>query len=158
MHTLLDPEIITVEQRIVDLPHSGEVMLSVLHTTRDPHPTMDLLEHTVRSQEEFMVVPVPKEYIGVVVVDATPQRGGGGASGVLTIDPGGESDASLIGHEFAHTYWSFSPTWIAEGGADFMTTVPAGVEFSDNECGLVDNLEELVCFTANTSGRTSRVR
>ncbi len=50
-----------------------------------------------------------------------------------------------IAHELAHTYWSFFPGWISEGGAEFMAGVSTGSGFFifGTECSLVDNISEL---------------
>ena len=143
LDTLLDPAQVAEERRVVHLPHSGKVTLSVIHLSPGMYRTMDILEQMVRSQETFMATPLPRSYVGLVVADATPAGGGGGPSGILTVDPGGEENRYLISHELAHMYWPFFPPWIAEGGAEFMTTVSADMQFSSNECSLASNLSEL---------------
>ena len=104
---------------------------------------MDILETTVRIQEEFMDIPFPRSYVGLLVADATTAGGEGGPSGVITVDPGYAEDNYIIAHEVTHTYWNFFPSWIAEGAADFMTTVSADKQFSSHECSLADNLSDL---------------
>ena len=143
MDTLLDLGTGAVEKRVILLPLAGEATLSVLNVNPGDYSTLDMLERIVLAQEEFMGVPFPKTYIGLLVADATSAGGGGGPTGVLTVDPGYVEDAYIIAHELAHTYWGFSPPWIAEGAADFMTTVSAGKEFSSNDCSLGDTLSDL---------------
>ena len=127
LETLLDPDQVAVEKRVIQLPLKGEVTLSVVHISPGAYRTMDILEKLVRTQEHFMAVPLPRSYIGLLVADAIPV--GGGPSGMITVDPGSAENGRLIAHELAHTYWPFFPPWIAEGAADFMTTVSAGMEF-----------------------------
>ena len=149
LETLLDPDAVTVEKRVAHLPHSGAVTLSALFIGSGNHRTLDLLEHAVRTQEEFMALPFPTSYVGLVVADATSHRGGGGPGGIITIDPGSEENLHLIAHEAAHTYWPFSPGWISEGGAQFMEAVTknaqtgAALEPYHASCALASNLREL---------------
>ena len=141
LDTLLNPEQIAVEKRVIQLPHSGEVTLSVIHVIPGTYRTMDILEQMVRTQEGFMAVPFPRSYVGLLAADAIPV--GGGPSGIITVGSRSAENRYLIAHELAHTYWSFFPPWLREGAADFMTTVSAGTEFSSNECSLADNLSDL---------------
>ena len=145
--TLLDPEQVTVEGRVVQLPHSGEMTLWVINVSPGAHRTMDILEQLVRTQEGFMAVPFPTSYLVLLVADATRHAGGGGPGGVLTVDPGSEEDRYLIAHELAHSYWNFAPLWLREGAAEFMTTISAGKEFSSNECSRANNLSDLERLT-----------
>ena len=132
-----------VQKRIIHLPLAGEVTLSVLNVEPGAYGTMDHLEQILRAQEAFMDVPFPRSYVGLLVADATSEGGGGGPSGLLTVDPVYVEDGYIIAHELAHTYWGFWPSWIAEGGADFMTTVSANKQFSDHDCSLGDTLSDL---------------
>ena len=143
LDTLLDPAQVFVERRSIQLPYSGETDLSVVHISPGTYRTMDILEQLLRSQEEFMGTPFPTSYVGLLVADVTASRGGGGPGGIVTVDPGYEEDRYLIAHELAHTYWPFSPRWIAEGGAEFMTTISANTQFSSNDCSLADSLSGL---------------
>ena len=141
--TLLDPAQVNVEERVIHLPLSGEMDLSVIHLNPGSYGTMDILEQMTRSHETFMGVPYPTSYLEVVVVDATPHLGGGGPQGIIIIDPGHEEDAYLIAHELAHSYWNFAPTWLREGAAEFMTTVSGDQAFPNNACGAAENLSAL---------------
>ena len=143
LDTLLDAGTSAVEKRIIQLPLAGEVPLSVLNISPGDFRTMDQLEQLVRAQEGFMGIPFPRSYVGLLVADATSAGGGGGPSGVLTVDPVYVEDGYIIAHELAHTYWGFSPAWIAEGAADFMTTVSVNKQFAPQNCGLGDTLSDL---------------
>ena len=142
LDTLADPLQTTVLKRVVLLPHTGEVTLSVIHIGPADIRTMDLLENQVRTQERFMGAPLGNNHIGLLVADATGNAGGGGRSGIITVDPGKHQDSRLIAHELAHVYWSFFPPWISEGAADFMSTISADAQFSSGECSLASNLSE----------------
>ena len=143
LDTLLDLGPDAVEKRIIQLPLAGEVTLSVLNVNPGAYSTMDQLEQILRAQEAFMDVPFPRSYVGLLVADATSEGGGGGPSGLLTVDPAYVEDEYIISHELAHTYWGFFPPWIAEGGADFMTTVSANKQFSSHDCSLGDTLSDM---------------
>ena len=144
LEVLLDPEQTTVEKRVVELPYTGETIVSVIHVTPDAtYATMDILEQSLRRQEGFMKIPFPKTYVGLLVADATPAAGGGGPTGLLTVDPGLEENKHIIAHELAHTYWALPSVWITEGGAEFFSAISADVVFSSNLCGIADNLSEL---------------
>ncbi|MCY4624098.1 MAG: hypothetical protein OXC99_03730 [Chloroflexi bacterium] len=107
---LLDPSRITIDKRDIQLPHTGDVVLAVVHVTPGAqHPTMDILERMVRHHEAFMGIPYRWDYIAVLVADVNNAAGGGGPAALLTIDPGREPDALLIAHELAHVYWPYSP-------------------------------------------------
>ena len=143
LDTLLDLGQNVVEKRVVRLPLSGEVTLSVINVSPGDYSTLDILETTVRLQEEFMDIPFPRRYVGLLVADATAAGGSGGPGGLINVDPGYAEDDYIIAHEVAHTYWNFFPSWIAEGAADFMTTVSADKQFSSHECSLGDTLSDL---------------
>ena len=125
---VLDRERTPVDTRLVELPHTGEVTLSVVYVEGGAGGTLDILEELVRAHEAFMRTAFPISHVAVVVADVSPARGGGGPSGILTVDPGSEEDRYLIGHELAHVYWPFYPPWIAEGAAEFMASRVAEFE------------------------------
>ena len=143
LDTLLDLGPDAVEKRIIELPLAGDVTISVLNVDPASYRTIDILEQVLRAQEGFMDVPLPRSYIGLLVADATPHGGGGGPGGLITVDPIYAEDDYLIAHELAHIYWAFSPKWIAEGGADFMTTVSVDKEFSSEDCSWAEALSDL---------------
>ena len=154
LNVLLDPEQTIVKERSVTLPYSGEVVLAVVWpgdggTDTRASQTLDLLEHAVRTQEEFMGVVYPKDYAIMLIADVSPYSGGGGARSIITIDPPFFEDYSLIAHEAAHTYWNVSPAWFQEGGATFLemisTKARTGGPFPQpsNSCDSITSLDEL---------------
>ena len=143
LDTLLDLGPGAVEKRISQFPLAGEVILSVLNVNPGGQSSLDRLEQILRAQEGFIGVPLPRSYVGLLVADATSASGGGGPTGLITVDPGWEESDYIIAHELAHTYWNFFPAWIAEGAADFMTTVSANKQFAPQDCSLGDTLSDL---------------
>ena len=128
VNTLLDPTRIIVEKRRISLPRSGEMDLAIIRTAPGPARSMDLLEQSVRSIEEFMGTPFPTNYIAALfeeVTEAGTNFGGTfiGMHPKYDLDDG-SWDANLLPalttHEVAHYYWIGSRVWIDEGGATFM--------------------------------------
>ncbi len=155
----LDPELVgflldntseLVKRRSVTTPISGKVKLSVIQLEPGDYDTLDLLEKTLRIQEQFIGVPFPKSYARVLVADVDRSGGRGGSDAQVIIDPGSEDDMDLISHELAHTYWHLDPKWIVEGAADFVSTIVrvahTGSELPapHDKCSLTDNIADLV--------------
>ena len=128
--TLLDPTQITVEERAIRLPRSGEMDLAIIRTAPGAARSMDLLEHSVQSIEEFLGAPFPTNHVAVLFEEAVLENAAGTHFGThITMLPrydvdDGSHDAnflpSLTAHEVAHYYWRGSETWIDEGSATFM--------------------------------------
>ena len=163
LDVLLDPEKTTVEERSIIVPLAGEVALSVIWPSATdataPLRAMDLFEHTIRAQEEFMGVPFPQTY-AVLLVDDNFARGGTGDADAIIVTSLGE-DWDLITHETAHTYWSFIfwPEWIKEGGATFLSEKVSSPPLSQTSVSgcTSDNLADWVRLEEElrTEGRPS---
>ena len=129
---LLDPSKVLLERRTVTLPLSGDVILFIIRTSPGAERSMDLLEHSVRSAEEYMGAPLPTNYVGLLYENAVPGSFAGTNFGThVTIVPkfdtdDGTTDAELAGliiaHEVAHYYWSGNADWVDEGAAEFMAS------------------------------------
>ena len=149
VQSVLDSEPELVERRTVTLPYSGEVELGVIKAEGGTDLTMDLLEHALRIQEEFMGVPFPKDYATLLIADLSNRGGRGGYDARMIVDRAYEEDLAIIAHELAHTYWHHGPNWIVEGGAEFLSFVSessyTGAPLPDpqDSCSLTDNLAEL---------------
>ena len=128
---LLDPTQITVEERAIRLPRSGDTDLAIIRTAPGAARSMDLLEHSVRSIEEFMGAPFPANHVAVLFNEEAVLEGAAGVNfGThMTMLPEYDVDdgsheanflPSLTAHEVAHYYWRGNETWIDEGGATFM--------------------------------------
>ena len=152
LERLLDPELVTIEKRLIQTTYSGEILLAVLVSEPGANaPTMDILEQVVRHHEEFMEAPYPRGYVMLLVANVSDRGGGGGgARGFLTVNPGLARDATTIAHEVGHQYWPFAPIWIAEGVATFMEFKYTGRPSFRRNCTLADNLSGLDAYIRET--------
>ncbi len=157
--TLLDPDQVTLEERVIELPLAGETDLAIIRTGPGADRSMDLLEHSVRYAEEFMGVPFPTNYVGWLVGDAVTPTFGGNYYGthIVTlpkydVDDGSheaEFAGSLVAHEVAHYYWSGNSNWVDEGASDFMASTSENartggpIEVTNDPCGYVRTIAEL---------------
>ncbi len=157
--TLLNPSNVVLEPRTITLPLSGEVVLTIIRTGPGAARSLDLLEHAVRSAEQYMGAPLPSNYVGLLFENAVPGSFAGTNSRThITILPGydvddGNRDAAFAGeviaHEVAHYYWAGNANWIDEGAADFMAAVIGSVgtgrptEVGNPPCAYAGNIAEL---------------
>ena len=133
--TLLDPDKVDLEQRVVELPLAGKTLLAIIRTSPGSEQSMDLLEHAVRYNEEFMATSFPTGYVGWLFADAVGGGFGGTNFGThIASGPGydvfDDSDSNEaygvgqhIAHEAAHYYWRGHNSWLDEGIADFIAAV-----------------------------------
>ena len=156
---LLDYSKVFVEQRTITLPLAGEVVLFIIRTGPGAARSMELLEHSVRSAEEFMGAPLPTNYVGLLFADAVSGSNAGANFGThIAILPkydvaDGSHEAGFVGstiaHEVAHYYWSGNEDWVDEGAADFMASVIDGARtgrplvVTNPPCGHAGSLAEL---------------
>ena len=163
--TLLDPELVTLEEHTIDLPLAGETHLAIIRTGPGAERSMDLLEHAIGQSEGFMDESFPTGYVGWLFGDAvTPSFAGTNfgthiatLSKYDTVDTDdSEHTGSHIGHEIAHYYWSGNADWIDEGASDFMASVsesvrtgrPVGV--TNNPCPYIRTIAELEALEATS--------
>ena len=93
---------------------------------------MDLLEHSVRTIEEFMGEEFPVRFIGILFKDAVNAAEGAAGTNFGNViaqrakydvdDDSPEANflPELTAHEIAHYYWRSDEDWIDEGAATFM--------------------------------------
>ena len=162
LDTLLDPEMVTLEESVVQLPQSGETRLVIVRTGPGARRSMELLEHSVRIAELFMAAPLPTNYVAVLYETAVAGAFDGTNFGThIAILPrydvdDGSRDAELAGHiiahEVAHYYWNGNANWVDEGASDFMASVSEfarigkTVSISNPPCSMarfIQNLETL---------------
>ena len=133
IETLLDPNQVTVEERTVHLPLSGDVDLAVIRIEPGAQRSMELLEHSARSAEAFMGEPLPNRYVGLLFAEAVNPGAAGtnfethiAVRPVYDVDDGSQQAQyliSIIAHEVAHYYWRGNQAWVDEGAADFMASI-----------------------------------
>ena len=156
---MLDPSRVHVEQRTVTLPLSGDVTLSIIRTRTGASRSMDLLEYSVRSVEEYMGLPLPTKYVGLLYENSVSGSSAGTNFGThiailpaYDIDDGSheaQSSGSTIAHEVAHYYWSGNEDWMDEGAADFMASIVEGartgqpIGVTNPPCGYAGTIAEL---------------
>ena len=157
--SLLDPDQITLEERIIDLPLAGETHLAIIRTGPGAERSMDLLEQATRTIEAYMATPLPTNYVGLLFEDAVPGDNAGanfgthvGALAKYDVDDGsGEAELAghLIAHEVAHYYWSGNRGWVDEGIADFIGSLSENtrsghpIEVTNSPCPYTPNILEL---------------
>lgn len=152
MRAMLDPQRTSVEQRRITLPSTGEIELSVVRldaarADEMDSPTMDLLEHSVRTTEAFIGAPFPTKH-AIVVVSEAPRNAGGGDVTLSTI--GGSDDIHFIAHEIGHSYTMGPQLWTNEGSAELLAAIARqtldGKPLPDaqSSCSLASNISELV--------------
>ena len=130
---LLDSSKVLLDRRSITLPLSGDVILFIIRTSPGTERSMDLLEHSVRSAEEYMGAPLPTNYVGLLYENAVPESFAGANFGThiailpkFDVDDGttdAEFAGSNIAHEVAHYYWSGNANWVDEGAAEFMASI-----------------------------------
>ena len=159
VNTLLDPDKVSLEERVLDLPLAGETLLSIIRIGPGAERSMDLLEHAVRHAEEFMAAPFPTGYVGWLVGDAVTPTFAGNNFGTHMVtlpkfdhDDGSEfaeAAGAVVAHEVAHYYWSGNSTWVDEGIANLMASVSENartgqpVEVTNSPCGYARTIVEL---------------
>ena len=156
---LLDPAKVSLERRTITLPLAGNVILVIIRTAPGAARSMDLLEHSVRSAEEYMEAPLPTSYVGLLYENAVPGSNAGTNFGThIAIRPkydvdDGSHEATFAGsgiaHEVAHYYWSGNEDWVDEGTADLMASVIEGarigrpIAVTNTPCGHAGSIAEL---------------
>ena len=161
---LLDPAQVTQEWRTVTLPHSGDVDLVIIRTGPGAQRSMDLLENAVRSAEDFMGVPLPTNYVGLLFGNTVSGYSAGTnysthvvALAEYDVDDGSrnaEFTGHLIAHEVAHYYWTRGRDWVDEGLSDLMASVAENartgqpVDVTNDPCQHTDSIAELERLTA----------
>ena len=150
-----------LEERVIDLPLSGETLLAVIRIRDHVTPNMDYLEHSVRTIEEFMGEPLPTGYVALYFDDANVRSGGGAGTNfgthiAMSLDYDVENGRlwdyapSTIAHEVAHYYWrGNSRDWADEGPAMFLESIAENARIGEpvrvrsNPCAAAETIGEL---------------
>ena len=165
LEIVLDTERTWVDREVIELPLAGEVGLTVVESRVSDEQyfaldieallePMDLLEHSLRTYEEFIGEAFPKSHLVLIVADVEGFRGGDYGHGVIASR--WRSSGYIIAHETAHIWnvepsWLTQPTmWIAEGAAEFLTAISErarrGTPLPEptDSCSLATSIAELV--------------
>ena len=169
---LLDPGKVSLEERTIRLPLSGDVTLVIVRTGPGAARSMDLLEAAVRGAEEFMGAPFPTRYVGLLFENAVTGSFAGTNFGThmailpkYDVDDGSreaEFAGQNIAHEVAHYYWGGNADWVDEGAAELMAAVsesrrtgsPVGV--TSYPCAHAGSIVELEGLEADRDAREFR--
>ena len=139
---LLDPDTVTLEERTIDLPHTGETQLTIIRIRPGLERTMDLLERVVRTVEGIVQMPFPVR--NVIYLTEDTYHGASNAWSNMTgrheqFDTDGytEVDAMhVIAHETAHYYWfrEWTLHWVEDGlGAFFQSFIRRQAQLGPDE-------------------------
>ena len=112
-----------LEERVIELPHSGETLLAIIRIRDQVTPNMDFLEHSVRTIEEFMGQPLPTNYIAWYFDDSIRATAGTNFGTHITSKLIYDVENGYLwyrapfhnAHEVAHYYWRGNQRWISEG-------------------------------------------
>ena len=144
-----------IEERLIELPHSGATLLAVIRVEDKVTPRTSHFEHAVRTIEQFMGVPYPIDYLALLYYP-----GGSASNGHTHILISAEADtvdgppwhASVIAHEVAHWYWCegyLCQRWISEGSADFLRIISEhertgrALKYWKDPCTYFENISQL---------------
>ena len=162
-----------LEERTIELAHSGETQLTIIRIRNQTTSSMDLLEHSVRTIEEFMAAPLPTNYVALIYEDAT-RSGTGGGNNFGThmtmalrydVDGGGRNaryNSHTIPHEVAHYYWTGNVRWINEGVAEILGSISqserigAPIGITNRPCASARTIRELDALEAEPGSNASR--
>ena len=127
---LLDGDSVFLEERWIELPYSGPVLLTIIRLRDVKTASMDMLEHAVRVNEEYMGEPYYTNWIAEFFVKDARERGAeahhyGHMTFGLQHDERAVERAFYVTHEVAHYYWRSDHrrkhwSWLNEGAANFL--------------------------------------
>ena len=155
------------DERTVALPLSGDVSLAVVRIRDQNTSSMDFLEHSVRTIEEFMGVELPTTYIALLYDDAVFPGSGGtnfGTHMAMQLAYDVENSAwwnytpFVIGHEVAHYYWHGNSNWIDEGAAEILGSISefareeTPIDVTNNPCAAAETIGELEAMDPDALG------
>ncbi len=140
LEKLLDTSNVMLEERIISLPFSGNMLLSIIRTRPGELKTMRELERSVRVVEEVMTVPFPTNYIALFVSNSVRPAGGLYYGTHIAMQEGYDDGdhyfsnflEGVLTHEVAHYFWHCCAGWMSEGGAVFVE-IRAGILSSSKQ-------------------------
>ena len=125
---LLDqgPGAVEQEERTIDLPLAGEVVLTIIRTRPGSPRSMDVLERTVRNAESFMGLPFPVASVLLFFKEDGPGVGHTGTHIVFPAHLDGQEPDNFTNNwarELARYYWRGHLAWIEQGAATVMMSI-----------------------------------
>ena len=128
---LLNPSVVTVENRTISLPLAGPVTIAVVRTKPGSAESKERLVHAIRAAEEFMQEPFPVKHVTLLFADwpadfpvvAINNHHSLTASAILDVgegDPMASQSRYIIAHETAHFYWTGHADWLDEAAAELI--------------------------------------
>ena len=117
-----------LEERTIQLPLTGETLLTIVRTQDQTTASMGYLEHAVRFNEKFMDAPLPTNYVALYFGPNTRQtyaaHNWNTHMAMGSDRDGPERKANVFAHEVGHYYFKdTSARWIHEGAAEIITFV-----------------------------------
>ena len=116
-----------LEERTIQMPLTGETLLTIVRTQNRTTTSMGYLEHSVRFAERLMAAPLPTNYVALYFGSLGPRAGANNwwtHMAMRQSSDGLEEKASTIAHEVAHFYFRDSISkWIDEGAAELIQAV-----------------------------------
>ncbi len=136
----------------ISLPLAGEVNLWAFSNIPFPpdENVVATIGDVVRTTESFLGVPFPTNTVVLLIIPETEQEfGPGGYIGSfmwLTRNGSNPMSTRTVYHETSHYYFAFGPSWLSEGGANFLeayTSNRVGIlSFDDRSKGLEEAVED----------------
>ena len=163
-----------IEERTIQLPHTGETLLAIVRIRNQTTPAMDYLENSVRAIEAVMGAPFHTNYIALYFDDTTTYTIGGTYFGthmamslLYDVEYGRLWDRTpfVIAHEVAHYFWhsgNAEYAWLSEGYAEILASIAenartgASIGVTNNPCASAKTISELEVLEAEV--RTNEFR
>ena len=160
VQTLLNPQVPMLEEREIEVPESGKLLITIIRIQPGAERTMDLAEEAIRNISEFIATPWPTQNIIFLYVrsESSEDESYAGRYHGTYIEiksKYGAEDVSphyslhLLTHELGHYFWRSQESWIVEGGADLLSAVSLNASFGwpvaprKTQCSLVRSIQEL---------------
>ena len=148
-----------IQERLIELPHTGETLLAVIGVQDPDTRSMDYFEHAVRSIERFMGEPFPINYLAMLYYNNKSNNASNPFTHLFFMGEDNElnreAHPGVIAHEAAHWYWRTKgdgfqyQVWISEGSADLLRIISEHERLGrpldpvKPPCSHFDNISEL---------------
>ena len=135
VQALLTPDVAMLEEREIDAPGAGEVLITIIRTQPGEYETMDMAEEAAKHIGEFMGTPWPVQNIIIFSESGADYAGRNWGSHFefrAAFEAGSVPPHNLYGlisHEIAHFFDSGTEPWIGEGGADFLNAISLNARY-----------------------------